>query len=174
MNGISCLRWCCHASCGIGKIIRDELAMEALSTAIRSIPMDRDHLITRLTAIANAAISAPATDSQTRLHTLRKKKEAAIDAYLCGTITREELGQMKDRYDQKIALLQAQSPISQPENPDLKEKITAIVMGNAPAEPLYKALLDCATMEKDGSFHLRLRHLPQTWHFQLRYHKTSP
>ena len=173
-SGGSCLRWCCHSSCGIGKILRDELAMEALTQAIMSIPMDRDHLITRLTAIANAAISAPATDSQTRLHTLRKKKEAAIDAYLCGTITREELGQMKDRYDQKIALLQAQSPISQPENPDLKEKITAIVMGNAPAEPLYKAILDTATLKKDGSFHLHLRHIPQTWHFQLRYHKTSP
>ena len=86
----------------------------------------------------------------------------------------EELAQMKARYDQKIALTQAQLPASRPESPDLKEKIAAIVMGTAPAEPLYRALLDCATMEKDGSFHLRLRHLPQTWHFQLRYHKTSP
>lgn len=173
-SGGSYLRWCCHSSCGIGKILRDELAMEALIQAIMSIPMDRAFLITRLTAIANAAISAPVTNSQTRLHALRKKKEAAIDAYLSGTITQEELAQMKARYDQKIALTQAQLPASRPESPDLKEKIAAIVMGTAPAEPLYRALLDCATMEKDGTFHLRLRHLPQTWHFQLRYHKTSP
>ena len=173
-SGGSYLRWCCHSSCGIGKILRDELAMEALIQAIMSIPMDRAFLITRLTAIANAAISAPVTNSQTRLHALRKKKEAAIDAYLSGTITQEELAQMKARYDQKIALTQAQLPASRPESPDLKEKIAAIVMGTAPAEPLYRALLDCATMEKDGTFHLRLRHLPQTWHFQLQYHKTSP
>ena len=173
-SGGSYLRWCCHSSCGIGKILRDELAMEALIQAIMSIPMDRAILITRLTAIANAAISAPVTNSQTRLHALRKKKEAAIDAYLSGTITQEELAQMKARYDQKIALTQAQLPASRPESPDLKEKIAAIVMGTAPAEPLYRALLDCATMEKDGTFHLRLRHLPQTWHFQLQYHKTSP
>ena len=173
-SGGSYLRWCCHSSCGIGRIIRDELAMDALRRTIRSIPMDRSLLIGRLTSIANAVISTPSTDLQNRLHTLRRKKEAAIDAYLTGTITREELAQMKARYDQKIASIQAQLPASQPERPDLEEKITAIVMGNAPAEPLYKTLLDCATMEKDGSFHLRLRHLPQTWHFQLRYHKKSP
>ena len=173
-SGSSYLRWCCHSSCGIGRIIRDELTMEALTTAIRSIPMDRTLLISSLSAIANAAVSAPAADPQSRLHTLRKKKEAAIDAYLSGAITLEELTQMKARYDQKIESLQAQIPASPTENTDLEEKITAIVMGNAPAEPLYRSLLDCATMEKDGTFHLRLRHLPQTWHFQLRYHKTSP
>lgn len=173
-SGGSYVRWCCQSSCGIGKILRDELAMDALTRAIMSIPMDRALLIRSLTAIVNAAIMVPDTDAEEQLQTLHRKKEAAIDAYLSGAITREELGQMKARYDGKIESLQARLPVSQPIRPDLEKEITAIVMGTAPAESLYKILLESATMEKDGSFHLRLRHIPQTWHFQLRYHKTSP
>ena len=173
-SGGAYLRWCCQSSCGIGKILRDELAMESLTRAIMSIPMDRALLIRSLTAIVSAAMMVPDTDTEDRLRTLLRKKEAAIDAYLSGAITREELGQMKARYDGKIDSLQARLPVPRADIPDLEKEITAIIMGNTPAGPLYKALLESATMEKDGSFHLRLRHIPQTWHFQLRYHKTSP
>ena len=173
-SGGAYLRWCCQSSCGIGRIIRDELAMDALARAIMSIPVDRATVIRSLTAIVSAAMMVPDTDTEDRLRTLHRKKEAAIDAFLSGAITREELGQMKAHYDRKIDSLQARLPVSQPICPDVEKEITAIVMGTAPAESLYKMLLESATMEKDGSFHLRLRHIPQTWHFQLRYHKTSP
>lgn len=192
-NGTSYLRWaCCTAAaqgsrngCAIGKTIRDDLAKEALTQAIQSIPLDADWIVGNLTGILSAAIDAGAEEPralEAQLRQLNSKKEAAIDAFLTGAITREELQQMKDRYDQKIARLSgcltsckaSQKPTPAQLRSELEERTQSIIHAPVVSEPLGKALLESLTIQKDGTFELRLRHLPQVWHFQIQYHKTSP
>ena len=73
-SGSSYMRWGCYTAstlgvksvdvqgnligCDIGKTIRDDLAMEALTKAIKSIPVDWGWIIQNLTNIVNAAVSA--------------------------------------------------------------------------------------------------------------------
>ncbi len=174
--------------CDIGKTLRDELAMDALTEAIKCIPMDFDWIIRNLTNVVNAAIStSDAAMEDTRklekqIHKLMQKKEAAIDAYVSGDITREELLHMKNLYNRKLGPLndrllacrKAPKPTLAQIQSDLEKQIRSIVTCKRAAEPFYKALLETITIEKDGTFQLRLQHIPQIWHFTLQYHKTNP
>ena len=174
--------------CDIGRTIRDELAMEALTMAIKGIPADFDRMIRNLTGIISAAISASGAPSddpqllQMQLRQISRKKEAVIDAFASGAITREELEHMKAVYDEKITALngrlrvctQEATPAGEQLRAELHQTIRAIVTCELAAAPLYKTLLDKMTVQKDGTLQLRLRHIPQVWHFELQYHKTRP
>ena len=203
-SGSSYMRWGCYTAssqglssvdiqgnpigCDIGRTIRDELAMEALTMAIKGIPADFDRMIRNLTGIISAAISASGAPSddpqllQMQLRQISRKKEAVIDAFASGAITREELEHMKAIYDEKITALngrlrvctQEANPAGEQLRAELHQTIRAIVTCELAAVPLYKTLLDKMTVQKDGTLQLRLRHIPQVWHFELQYHKTRP
>ncbi|MBQ6855508.1 MAG: recombinase family protein, partial [Lachnospiraceae bacterium] len=105
-SGTSYKRWSCYTAathgaksvdsqgnligCDIGKTIRDDLAMEALTKAIKGIPVDFNWIIHNLTSIVNAAMSAcddPVDNVQKlerQIQQIMKKKEATIDAFLSG------------------------------------------------------------------------------------------
>lgn len=82
---------------------------------------------------------------------------------------------MKEIYDEKLTALQKclDSAGAAEPSPGPEEKIRAIVTGSQPEKAFLRNILDHAIIEKDGTLHLRLRHLPQTWHFAIRYHKTD-
>jgi len=173
--------------CDIGKTIRDDLAMAALTRAIKSIPVDFNWIIQNLSNIVNAAISAsddPMDDAQKlqkQIQQIMKKKEATIDAFVSGAITREELQHMKSLYDERLAPLnerlqackKAKKPTLAQIQSDIQKQIKSIVTCRRAAEPYYKALLEKVIIQKDGTFQISLNHIPQVWHFELQYHKTS-
>ena len=173
--------------CDIGKTIRDDLALEALTKAIKSIPTDWSWIIQNLTNIVITAISAsddPMDDVQKlqkQIQQITKKKEAIIDAFVSGDLTKEELQYMKALYDERLkplnerlqACKKAKKPTKAQIQADIQKQIKSIVTCKRVAEPFYKALLEKIVIQKDGTFQIALNHLPQTWHFELEYHKTS-
>ena len=202
-SGSSYMRWGCYTAstqgvksvdvqgnligCDIGKMIRDDLAMEALTKAIKSIPMDWSWIIQNLTNIVNAAISAsedPIDDVQKlqkQIQRIMKKKEATIEAYVSGDLTKEELQHMKSLFDERLKPLnerlqtckKAKKPKSAQIQSDIQKQIKSIVTCRRVAEPYYKALLERVIIQKDGTFQMTLNHIPQTWHFEIEYHKTN-
>ena len=201
-SGSSYMRWGCYTAssqgvrsldiqgnligCDIGKTIRDDLAMEALTQAIKGIRADFNWISQNLTNIVNTALCASADPIddvrklQKQIRQIMKKKEATIDAFVSGAITREELQHMKSVYDEKLSPLherlraKAKKPAQEQLRADIQKQIQSIVTCNQPAEPLYKVLLKNVVIQKDGTFLLRLHHIPQVWHFELQYHKTNP
>ena len=171
--------------CDIGKTIRNDLAMEALTKAIKSIPVDWSWIIQNLTNIVNAAISAsedPMDDVQKlqkQIQQIMKKKEATIEAYVSGDLTKEELQHMKSLFDERLkplngrlqACKKAKNPTPAQIQSDIQEKIQSIVTCGRISEPYYKALLERVIIQKDGTFQITLNHIPQIWHFELEYHK---
>ena len=202
-SGTSYKRWSCYTAathgvksvdsqgnligCDIGKTIRDDLALEALTKAIKSIPTDWSWIIQNLTNIVNTAISAsddPMDDVQKlqkQIQQITKKKEAIIDAFVSGDLTKEELQHMKALYDERLkplnerlqACKKAKKPTQAQIQADIQKQIKSIVTCKRVAEPFYKALLEKIVIQKDGTFQIALNYLPQTWHFELEYHKTS-
>lgn len=202
-SGSSYMRWGCYTAstqgvksvdvqgnligCDIGKTIRDDLAMEALTKAIKGIPVDWSWIIQNLTNIVNAAISAsedPMDDVQKlqkQIQQIMKKKEATIEAYVSGDLTKEELQHMKSLFDERLkplnerlqACKKAKKPTPAQIQSDIQKQIKSIVTCRRIAEPYYKALLERVIIQKDGTFQITLNHIPQTWHFELEYHKTS-
>lgn len=203
-DGSAYMRWGCYTAatlgvktmdaqgnligCDVGKTIRNDLAMDALTTAIRGIPADLDWIIQNLVNIVTAAIRSgedPKDDAdklEEQFRLIGKKKEAAIDAYLSGAITADELARMKQIYDDKLAAVRERvekrkktaCPASVPNSSDLWEQIKAIVTCSQISEPLYRALLESVTVRKNGTLRIRLHHIPQTWHFEIQYHRKSP
>ena len=202
-SGSSYMRWGCYTAstlgvksvdiqgnligCDIGKTIRDDLAMEALTKAIKSIPVDWGWIIQNLTNIVNAAVSAsddPMDDVQKlekQIQQIMKKKEATIEAYVSGDLSKEELQHMKAMFDERLkplkerlqACKKAKKPTPAQIQSDLQKQIKSIVTCKHIAEPFYKALLEKVVIQKDGTFQISINHIPQVWHFELQYHKTS-
>lgn len=202
-SGSSYMRWGCYTAstlgvksvdvqgnligCDIGKTIRDDLAMEALTKAIKSIPVDWGWIIQNLTNIVNAAVSAsddPMDDVQKlekQIQQIMKKKEATIEAYVSGDLSKEELQHMKALFDERLkplkerlqACKKAKKPTPAQIQSDLQKQIKSIVTCKHIAEPFYKALLEKVVIQKDGTFQISINHIPQVWHFELQYHKTS-
>ena len=202
-SGTSYMRWGCYTvstqgvksvdvqgnliGCDIGKTIRDDLAMEALTKAIKGIPMDYNWIIQNLTNIVCASLSGtsdPMDDVkklQRQIQQIMKKKEATIDAFVSGAISREELQHMKALYDERLAPLnerlqackKEKRPTQAQIQADLHKQIKSIVTCRRVAEPFYKALLEKVTIQKDGTFQISINHIPQVWHFELQYHKVS-
>lgn len=202
-SGTSYKRWTCYTAathgaksvdsqgnligCDIGKTIRDDLAMEALTKAIKGIPVDFNWIIHNLTTIVNSAMSAcddPIDNVQKlerQIQQIMKKKEATIDAFVSGALTKDELQHMKDLYDERLVPLQerlkackkAKKPTQAQIQNDIQKQIKSIVTCKSVAQPYYKALLNQIIVQKDGTLQIKLNHLPQTWHFEIQYHKTS-
>ena len=101
--------------------------------------------------------------------------------FLSGTLNKEELQHMKDLYDERLAPLQerlkackkAKKPTQAQIQTDIQKQIKSIVTCKNVAQPYYKALLNQIIVQKDGTLQIKLNHLPQTWHFEIQYHRTS-
>lgn len=119
-------RWCCitaanegtrlhtdahgtRVGCDVGKLLRDDDARQMLRTAVGNLRFDADSVINNVTALAVAAIQAEETgDSgnavqlQGEIERVEKKREAVLDCYFSGDITKEDMQTMKARYDDQL------------------------------------------------------------------------
>ena len=201
-SGTSYMRWGCYTAskqgvrsldiqgnrigCDVGKTIRDDLAMEALTKAIDCIPVDLEWIIRNLTNIVKAAITA-STDPMDNVQKLQKeigqilkKKGAAVDAFLSGSLTREEFLYIKELYKERINTINLRLQSCEIEintlhqdQSEIQEQIQSIVTCARPAEPFCKALLEKVIIQKNGTIHIHLNHIPQVFHFKLEYHRSN-
>ena len=182
-------RWSCAAAarggsagCNIGKLIRDDDALQMLKTAIRSLPVDHAAISRRVAELAVDAILAWEHHSrdniphlQFEITRIQKKKEAVMDSYFSQEIPREDMQAMNQKYSAQIEALHQQlkdTALHQKETPEpqtlrsaIQAEITNLLNGETTSEAFYKNMLDCLTVFRDRHMELRLKHLPQVFHF---------
>ena len=188
-DGTKVRRWSCgtatgagKAACNVGKLLRDDDAMEMLKTAIRSLSMDTAPIIRSVTALAADAIQAGeqgTEDAPMRLcreiERVQKKKAAVMDSYFSGDITKDDMRAMNKMYDRQAEELrrrQQEAALRQKEEPDsvslysaIRREVAGILSGEIESEAFYKALLDSLTVFRDRHLELKLKHLPRVYHY---------
>lgn len=169
-DGTSYRRWCCRNAvkygteihngfgCDVGKLIPDKLAANMLIAAIKSLPMDHAALIRQALSIIPQTPKSP-TQKKSRL---RKRLDAAIDAYLSDSISKDELEAIKRqcRTDTHI-----EDTVNRPDDCHLFGE--EILSGMRFSEIFLKTLLRSITVYKGGHVELRLKDLSFVWHFEL-------
>lgn len=173
-----------EVGCDVGKMVRDELAMDMLKQSLRSIQMDTRWIIDNVSAIALEAIQAEeqgSTDSAERLEheigQITKKKEEVLDAFFAKDITKEEMRLMNERYDsqlnglhERLDAVKARGQLSYETEGlegDVRDHVSKIVSCQTDSEAFYKNLLDQMVVHKEGRVEVKLNLLPRKWVFVL-------
>ena len=173
-----------RVGCDVRMALRDEVAMDMLRQALRTLRLDSGGLIDSVTAIALEAIRAGEQSGgerreslELRLEQLNRKREAALDAFFSRDITREEMRRMTGRYDQeatelreRLARTGARSESSCEKaalRDDIRRRVAGLVNGEGDSEIFCKTILDHMVVYRDQRVEVRLNLLPQTWCFVL-------
>ena len=98
-----------------------------------------------------------------------------MDSYFSLEISREDMQAMNQKYSAQIetlhqqlkdtALHQKETPEPQALRSDIQAEITNLLNGETTSEAFCKNMLDCLTVFRDRHMELRLKHLPQVFHF---------
>lgn len=186
-DGTKIRRWSCSTaaregagSCDVGKLLRDDDAMQMLKAALRSLPMDTDAIIRNVTKLAMEAIRGgdhgpdPAR-LQKDIQQILRKKEAAMDSGFSGEITKEEMLHMNRRYDRQLEALRQRAQSAQLRREEygdwdtlgtaIASELKGILTGEIQSDVFSKNLVECLTVFKDRHMELRLCHLPQVFWF---------
>ena len=166
----------------MGKLIRDDDAMQMLRTAIRNLPLDASFIVRNVTdlvldAIQNGKIST--ADDLRRLagemERVQQKKEAVLDSYFSGEIKKEDMLEMNRRYGSQIEELrqrQKDAEFRQRQNRDsnalraaIQSEVSDILNGKIESDVFCKTMLESLTVYKDRHMDLRLNFLPQVFRF---------
>lgn len=188
-DGSKIRRWCCGkaaregtAGCDIGKLIRDDDALEMLKTAIRSLPADLQPIIRNVTELALEAVLSGQTEARhdpdrlrQELERMQQKKESVMDAYFSREISKEDMISFTAKYDQQLSEVQKRLEEAQTRRESIQDsaalraqlqaEVTAIFMEETESEVFYKTMLHSLTVFKDRHLELRLSWLPQVFHF---------
>ena len=182
-------RWSCGTTvsegsngCGIGKLVRDDDAIHMLKLAVRSLSMEARPIIDNVTALAMEAIHAGDsrnTDDPERLRfeldRLQQKKEAVLDHYFSGDISKDDMQTMKERYENQIKSYRERLGKSETQQgndgdtvllkQEIQAEISALLDYRAESEMLSKSLLKDLTVFPDKHLELRLKDLPMVFWF---------
>ena len=173
-----------EVGCDVGKMVRDELALDMLKQAVAALDLDRKWIADNVTALAVEAIQAGEQGSaenaeklEHEMEQLTKKKEDVLDAFFSQSITKEEMRMMNERYDRQMAGLQTRlDAVREKEKlhydteqlgADVRKQVNGILSGDTDSEVFYKNILDQMVVYKDCHVELRLNLLPMKWMFVL-------
>ena len=198
--------WCCYTAinegkrhldpqgnqvgCDIGKVIRDDLALDILKQVIATLKVDRKWIIRNVTDIAMEAIregETAGTESAERLEyeisQIMKKKEAVLDSFFSGNITKDEMRMMNERYDKELAGLNSRLDAVKARQQivyetstlrdDVRKQVTSIISGDQDSEVFLKNVLDHMVVFQDKRIEVRLNLLPHKWIFVLEQHASN-
>ena len=187
-DGTKVRRWSCGTAvsegregCGIGKLIRDDDAMHMLKIAMQSLSLDTHEIIRNVTTLALDAIQAgegttdPLERLQFELERIQTKKEAVMDSYFSGDISKEDMQAMKKRYENQLDVLQQRleqtaerkqcgNEIQQMRD-TIQSQVAALLRLDTESEAFCKTVLDHLTVFPDRHIELRLNDLPQIFRF---------
>ena len=192
--------WCCYTAinegkrhpdprgnrvgCDIGKVIRDDLALDILKQVMATLKMDRKWLIRNMTDIAMEAIREGETDStdsaerlESEISQIMKKKEAVLDAFFSENITKDEMRMMNERYDRELTELNSRMDVvkagqrivygTSTLRDDVRKQVASIVSGDRGSEVFLKNVLDHMVVFRDKRIEVCLHLLPHKWVFVL-------
>jgi DNA invertase Pin-like site-specific DNA recombinase len=199
-DGSGYRRWgCCRAAvdgrrhtdaqgnvvgCDVGRMLRDELALDILKQTVAALDLDRKQIEDRVTGLAAEAIRAGERESagsaaalEHALEQLMKKKEDVLDAFFSRSITEEEMRRMKERYDGELSALRRRLAAARERErlargeaglaEDIRRQVRSVLGGEAGSEVFYRNLLEQMVVYRDGRVEVTLRLLPMKWVFAL-------
>ena len=175
--------WSCYTAaregkcrCDVGLLLRDDLAMEIMKQVITGLKLDREPIIRNVTGLAMEALREEGSDSAEKLFRgislLMEKKAAVLDSFFSGSITKEELQMMNERYDKEFTALKSRrdAALRTEETADQREmiyrQVTSIINGDGECQAFFKSLLDHMVVFRDRRIEIILRLLPQRWIFR--------
>lgn len=187
-DGTKIRRWSCGtaagggtAACDVGKLLRDDDAMNMLKTALEALQLDRDTMIRNVSALALEAIAQDrrwAAEEPERLaleiRRVQQKKEALLDSYFSREISKEDMQNMHQKYDDRLRTLQkrlAETEKSRdvPDDSALREnleaQLRAVLSLETVSQVFCKTLVDRITVFRDRHLELRLNGLPHIFQF---------
>ena len=179
-DGSTIRRWICGTKhCDVGRLVRDDDAIHMLKTALKNLDLDRKALINDVTALALGAVLAgeEATNEKPEhlrheMEQIQMKKEKMLDSFFEGSISRQDMQAMNQRYDsqldtlrERLEKLKEDKPTSREIKSCIQEEITGLLNGEIESEAFYKHLLERLTVFKDRHMELKLNHLPMVFHF---------
>ncbi len=188
-DGTRIRRWSCAiaaraglAACDVGKLIRDDDAVQMLKTALKKLKIDRGSIANNVAVLAfNAILTGKINSAQNperlriEISRIQKKKESVMDSYFSQELSKEDMLVMKERYASEIATLRLrleeaeQFRTEQNKDSDLKttivSEVASILAGEIESEMLYKIILHKITIFKDRHIELRMNHLNQVFLF---------
>ncbi len=173
-----------EVGCDVGKVIRDEMAMDILKQSLATLKLDREEIIKNVTNIALEAIRLGEEHNRDRpeelereISRLNQKKADVLDAFFSKQITKEEMQLVNQRYDMELERLQQRLKEVQVKiditynleklQEDVARQVSAIVNGQTDSETFYKNVLNHMVVHKDRKVEVFLNLLPQTWTFVL-------
>ena len=189
-NGTKVRRWSCAAAarggtgaCSIGKLVRDDDALQMLKLTLNSLSIDTEALIRNVTGLALAAIregeqrlSEDPRRIAASLERIQQKKEAVMDSYFSGEISAEDMQAMNQKYEtqrEELGRRYREAALRQQQQRDfsaIREEIQARAAGILKMEPVSdafcKTILLSLTVVPDRHMELRLKELPHVFHFQ--------
>ena len=188
-DGTKIRRWSCGtatnkgtAACNVGKLIRDDDAMQMLKTAIRSLPVNFNCIISNITELVLDVIQTGEYSTevdpkhlQFEIDKIQQKKEFLMDSYFSEEISKDDMQTMNRKYEKQLEILrqrqkeaelcQQESHASETLRFTIQSKVSSILNGEIESEVFYKTLLDSLTVFKDRHIELRLHLLPQVFQF---------
>lgn len=198
-DGTFCRRWSCRTAtnegrrhvdaqgnkvgCDVGRLLRDDVAMDILKKALCSLSMDTGWLIRNVTDLVLGAIGSDTQKTESQVEVLereisqiREKKEDVLDAFFSKYITKDEMQAMNQRYDHQLASLKERMVTAQVREGErctvqlqekIQDQIADMVFCKTDSDTFYKNMLDFITVHQDGRVEVRIHCLPQKWIFQL-------
>ena len=173
-----------QVGCDVGKMLRDELAMDMLKQSLASLQMDVEGIIRSVTDLAVDAIRAGEEQLGDRpevlehqIELLSKKKADVLDAFFSRQITKDEMKLVNERYDRELEELRGKLAAARSKEgityeteelkKDVRERVTALLNGETNSEIFYKNVLDHMVVYRDRRVEVCLNLLPQKWIFIL-------
>jgi len=182
-------RWSCGTAasqgregCEVGKLVRDDDAMQMLKTALNALQMDRKAFVRNVTALALDAIQSGqqgAADNrehlQSEIRRIQKKKEAVLDSYFSREISREDMLLINRKYDDHLEDLRKRQKEAEQccrEKQDMvcfretiESEIGDILSLKKESQVFCKTMVDSLTVFKDRHMELRLKGIPHVFQF---------
>ncbi len=188
-DGTRMRRWSCGTAasqgregCDVGKLVRDDDAMQMLKTALNALQMDRKAIVRNVTALALVAIQSGqqgAADTrehlQSEIRRILKKKEAVLDSYFSREISKEDMLLMNRNYNDHLEDLRKRQKEAEQccrEKQDmvcLRESIESelgdMLSLKKESQVFCKTMVDSLTVFKDRHMELRLKGIPHVFQF---------
>ena len=170
--------------CGIGYQVRDWEALDLVRRSVAMLDLDRAKILRQVIQAGSAAIRASREKGAALRQRLQEeqartveKKQTALDAFLSGTLSREDMELMNRAYDYRIAqLTQELSTVGTQETSshedgsgerELAAKAAGILSGETAPPSFYGTLLEGITVLPHRRLEVRLQGLPLRWVYQL-------
>ena len=155
----------------MGTLLRDTDALGIVKTALLELREALNPALERtIAAVFQAQDHSRRKQPSPELEyaRLREKRANALDAYISGRITREELTTLNQRYDTREARLKsARIPQIPAREPLLRDYLEALLSGRADSPILCRSLVESITVFPDKRLQLQLVGLEQPFSFRL-------